>query len=147
MSIPTGVLVFILALLGSAIVVPSLRLLHLLQAFIYVAILILTRQNSPWGFGMAVFISTAWNCLNLFVTHFFVKGAALLWSFVRTGHLNRPETVMVFIASLAHFLLIVACMAAFLWLQPGKKQWYHFFAGGLSVLVYMALIIAIAAPR
>jgi hypothetical protein len=79
-SIPIGVLVFILALLGSAIVVPQLRLLHLLQALIYVAILILTRRNSPWGFGVAVFISTAWNCLNLFVTHLFAIGAGLLWT-------------------------------------------------------------------
>jgi hypothetical protein len=37
-------------------------------------------------------------------------------------------------------------MAVFLRLQPGKRQWYYFFAGGLSVLAYMALIIAIAAP-
>jgi hypothetical protein len=83
----------------------------------------------------------------LFVTYLFTAGAAELWSFIRTGHLVRPDTVMVFIASLAHFLLIVACMAAFLRLRPGKKQWYHFFAGGLFVLVYMALIIIVAAPR
>jgi hypothetical protein len=147
LSILIGVLVFILALVGSAFVVPQLRVLHLLQALIYVAIILLTRRNSPWGFGIAVIISTAWNCLNLFVTHLFSTGATLLWSFIRTGHLVRPETVMVFIASLAHFLLVVACMAAFLRLRPGKRQWYHFFAGGLLVLVYMALIIIIAAPR
>jgi hypothetical protein len=146
-SIPVGVLLFILALIGSAIVIPQLRLLHLLQALIYVAIIILAGRNSPWGFGIAVFISAAWNCLNLFVTHLFTAGAALLWSFICTGHLVRPDTVMVFIASLAHFLLIVACVIAFLRLRPGKKQWYHFFTGGLLVLVYMALIIIIAAPR
>ncbi len=147
LSIPIGVLLFILALIGSAILIPELRLLHLFQALIYVAIIILTRRNSPWGFGVAVFISTAWNCLNLFVTHLFTAGAAALWSFIRTGHLIQPDAVMVFIASLAHFLLIVACLAAFLRLRPGKKQWYHFFAGGLLVLVYMVLIIIIAGPR
>jgi hypothetical protein len=147
LSILIGVLLFILALVGSAIVVPQLRFLHLLQLLIYVAIIILTRRNSPWGFGVAVFIAVSWNCLNLFVTHLFMAGAAVLWSFIRTGHLTRPETAMVFIGSLAHFLLIVACMAAFLRLRPGKKQWYHFFIGGLLVLVYMALIIVIAAPR
>jgi len=131
LSIPIGVLFFISALTGSAIVVPQLRLLYLLQALIYVTIIILTRRNSPWGFGVAVFTSTAWNCLTLFVTHLFIAGAMLLWSFIRTGHLIRPDTVMVFIASLAHFLLIVACLAAFFRLRPGKKQRYHFFAGGL----------------
>jgi hypothetical protein len=146
-TIPIGVGLFILALTISAVVVPQLRLLHLLQAMIYVVILILTRRNSPWGFGVAVFISTAWNCLNLFVTHLFEAGAGMLWSFMRTGHLNRPETVMVFIGSLAHFVLIVACTAGFLQLRPGKRQWAHFCIGGLMVLTYMALIIAIAAPR
>jgi hypothetical protein len=107
----------------------------------------LARRNSPWGFGIAVFISTAWNCLNLFVTHLFIAGAEALCSFIRTGRLTRPDTVMVFIASLAHFLLIIACLAAFLRLRPVKKQWRQFFTGGLLVLVYMVLIIIIAAPR
>jgi hypothetical protein len=146
-SIPIGAGLFILALTVSAVVIPQLRLLHLLQALIYVAIIILTSRNSPWGFGVAVFISTAWNCLNLFVTHLFEAGAGLLWSFLRTGHLSRPETVMVFIGSLAHFLLIVACMVAFLQLRPGKKQWSQFFTGGFLILSYMALIIFIAAPH
>jgi hypothetical protein len=146
LSIFIGVLLFLFALLGSAIVVPQLRLLHLLQALIYVVIVLLTRRNSPWGFGVAVFISAAWNSLNLFVTHLFVAGAASFWSFIHTGHLIRPETVMVFVGGLAHFLLITACMAGFLRLRPGKKQWYRFFAGGLLVLAYMALIIVVAAP-
>jgi hypothetical protein len=147
LTIPIGSLIFILALAGSAMVVPQLRLLHLLQAFIYVVIMILARRNSPWIFGVAIFIATAWNSLNLFVTHFFAKGAALFWDFILTGHVSHPETIMVFIASLAHFMLIVACTAAIARLRPDKRQWYHFFAGGLLVLVYMAAIIMIAAPR
>jgi hypothetical protein len=146
-SILIGVGLFILALTVSAIVIPQLRLLHLLQALIYIAIIILTRRNSPWGFGVAVFISTAWDCLNLFVTHLFEAGAGLLWSFLRTGHLSRPDSIMVFIGSVAHFLLIVACLVGFLQLRPGKKQWTHFFTGGFLVLAYMALIIFIAAPH
>jgi hypothetical protein len=147
LSILVGVVLFILALAASAIVVPQLRLLHLLQALIYVAIIILTRRNSAWGFGIAVFISAAWNCLNLFVTHLFQAGAQQVWSFVLTGYTSRPDTAMVFIASLAHFLLIIACMAGFLLLRPEKRQWIQFFAGGLLVLAYMALIIAISAPH
>jgi len=146
-SIPVGVGVFLLALTGSAIAVPPLRLLHLLQSLIYIGILLFARRNSPWGYGVAVFISTAWNCLNLFVTHLFATGAGLLWTFIDTGRLSRPDTVMVFMGSLAHYLLIVACMAGFLQLRPDKKQWYQFFGGGLLVLVYMAIIILIAAPR
>jgi hypothetical protein len=73
-SISIGVGLFILALALSAVIVPQLRLLHLFQALIYVAVIVLTRRNSPWGFGVGVIIPTAWNCLNLFVTHLFQKG-------------------------------------------------------------------------
>jgi hypothetical protein len=72
-SIPIGVGFFLSALAVSAFYVPQLRLLHVLQAMIYVAVLELTRRHSPWGFGIGVIIPTAWNCLNLFVTHLFQK--------------------------------------------------------------------------
>ena len=147
LSIPVGAGLFIFALAVSAVVVPQLRLLHLLQALIYVAIFILTRRNNAWGFGAAVFIATAWNCLNLFVTNLSETGAGLFWSFVRTGHLNRPDTVMVFIGTMAHLLLIAASIMGFIRLRPDKKQWYRFFAGGLLGLACMTLIIAIVNPR
>ena len=145
--IAVGVGLFIFALAVSAAVVPQLRLLHLLQALIYVAIFILTRRSNAFGFGAAVFMATAWNCLQLFVTNLSETGATLFWSFVRTGHLNRPDTVMVFIGTMAHFLLIAASIAGFIRLKPDKKQWYRFFVGGFLVLAYMALIFAIAGPR
>ena len=146
-SISIGVGLFIFALAVSAFFVPQLRLLHVFQALIYVAVIVLTRRNSPWGFGIGVIIPTAWNCLNLFVTHLFQKGAVLFWSLVRTGDVSRPETMMVTVGGVAHFLLIVACVAGFLQLQPRGKQWGQFFGGGILASAYFALIIAIAAPR
>jgi len=44
-----GAGVFLLALLISAILVPDLRILHSLQALIYVAVISLAVQNSAWG--------------------------------------------------------------------------------------------------
>jgi hypothetical protein len=146
-SIPIGVGLFVFALAGSAFLVPQLRLLHVLQALIYVAVLALARRNSPWGFGIGVIIPTAWNCLNLFVTHLFQKGAVQFWSLVRTGHVSQPVPMLVMVGGLAHFLLIIACMAAFIRLRPHMKQWGQFFAGGFVALTYFALIIAIARPR
>jgi len=146
-SIPVGVGLFVFALAGSAFLVPQLRLLHVLQALIYVAVLALTRRNSPWGFGIGVIIPTAWNCLNLFVTHLFQKGAVQFWSLVRTGHVIEPVPMLVMVGGVAHFLLIVACMAGFLQLRPRGKQWGKFFGGGFLALGYFALIIAIARPR
>jgi hypothetical protein len=146
-SILVGVGLFILALTLSAIFVPSLRLLHLFQSLIYVAVIVLTRRNSAWGFGMGVIIAVFWNGLNLFVTHLFQAGAGQFWSLVTTGHVTRPDTLMVMVGGMAHFLLIIACMAGFLQLRPGMKHWGKFFAGGLLTLAYLILIFAIAAPH
>jgi hypothetical protein len=74
-AIPVGVGLFVFALAGSAFLVPQLSLLHLLQALIYVVVLALARLNGPWGFGIGVIIPTARNCLSLFLTHLFQKGA------------------------------------------------------------------------
>jgi hypothetical protein len=147
LSIAIGAGLFIVCLALSAVIVPQLRLLHIFQALIYVAVIVLTRQNSPWGFGIGVVIPVAWNCLNLFVTHLFEAGAVQFWSLVRTGHVSRPDTLLVMIGSMAHFLLIIACMAGFIQLRPRMKQWGQFFAGGFLALAYFGLIIAIAAPR
>jgi hypothetical protein len=146
LSIPIGAGLFIVALALSAILIPQLRLLHLLQALIYVAIIALTRRNSPWGFGAGVVVPTAWNCLGLFITHLIQAGALELWTLLRTGHVSQLDTLAVLLGGVAHFLLIIACMAGFLQLQPGKKQWAQFFAGGLLAMAYFALIIVITAP-
>jgi hypothetical protein len=146
-SIPIGVGLFILALTLSAVFIPQLRLLHSFQALIYVAVIVLTRRNSPWGFGVGVIIAAAWNCLNLFVTHLFQAGAGQFWSLLRTGHVSRPDTLMVMVGGVAHFLLIVACMAGFLQLRPRMKHWGQFFAGGALAVAYLALIVVTTAPH
>ena len=146
-SIAIGVGVFILCLALSAVIVPQLRVLHVFQALIYVAVILLTWRNNPWGFGIGVIVPVAWNCLNLFVTHLFQAGAAQFWSLVHTGHVSRPDTLLVMIGSMAHFLLILACMAGFIQLRPRMKQWGQFFAGGFLALAYFGLIIATTAPR
>src|SRR5580698_2096146 len=131
-SISIGVGLFLLALALSAVIVPQLLYLHLLQALIYLAVLVLTQRNNAWGYGIGVIVPTAWNCLNLFVTHLFQKGAVQFWSLIhsgqfwfllRTGHVSRPETMSVMVGGAAHFLIIVACVAGFLHLRPRGKQW------------------------
>lgn len=138
---------FILALTLSAVLVPQLRLLHLFQALIYVAVIVLTRRNNPLGFGVGVIIAAVWNCLNLFVTHLMQAGARQFWSLVRTGHVSRPDTLMVLVGGVAHFLLIIACMAGFLQLRPSIKLWEQFFAGGLLAVAYLGLIVVTTAPH
>src|SRR5580704_13001840 len=84
-SISIGVGLFLLALALSAVIVPQLLYLHLLQALIYLAVLVLTQRNNAWGYGIGVIVPTAWNCLNLFVTHLFQKGAMQFWSLCAHG--------------------------------------------------------------
>ena len=146
-AILLGSVLFIFALTVSAIIVPRLRLLHLLQALIYVAVIVLTRRNSAWGFGAGAIIATAWNCLNLFVTHLIQAGAGQLWSLLRTGHVSRPDTLMVMVGGVAHLLLIIACLTAFLRLPRSMKGWGQFVAGGLLSLLYLVLIVATTAPH
>jgi hypothetical protein len=108
---------------------------------------VLTQRNSPWGYGIGVIIPAAWNCLNLFVTHLFQAGAVQFWLLVRTGHVSRPDTLIVMIEGVGHFLLILACTAGFLQLRPRMKQWGQFLAGGILASAYFAAIIATAAPH
>lgn len=138
---------FLLALTLSALLIPQLRFLHLFQALIYMAVIVLTRRNSAWGFGAGVVIAVLWNGLNLFVTHLFQEGIGQFWSLLHTGHVSRPDTLMVMAGGVAHFLLIIACMAGFLELRPTRKHWAQFFAGGLLVSGYMVLIVVTTAPR
>jgi hypothetical protein len=73
-----GATLFLSALLVSAIVIPGLRLLHSFQALIYIAVIVLARRNSPWGYGAGFAIAIVWNGMNLFVTHLIQVGAAAI---------------------------------------------------------------------
>ena len=144
--IPVGCALFVIALTVSALVVPELRLLHFLQALIYVAVVILARRNSVWGLGAGVTIAVAWNSLNLFITHLSQTGAVAFWHFLSTGEVRRLDTMMVALGTIAHFILIVACLAAIASTTENKK-WWKFLGGGLAAIAYLALIVAIARPR
>jgi hypothetical protein len=145
--IPIGAGLFLVALAVSALVIPQLRLLHLLQSLIYVAVVILARRNSALAFGAGFTVAVAWNSLNLFVTHLMQAGAVAFWSLLRTGHVRRIDTMMVTLGGIGHFILIVACLAALLDLRTDSQKWRKFVLGGVITLVYLFLIVAIARPR
>ena len=140
--IPLGAGLFIAALTGSAVVIPQLRLLHAFQALIYAAVVFLARRDSALGFGAGITIAVAWNSLEWLGPHLIQAGAHEFWTFLSTGHMRRPDTLMVFIGGVAHIILIVACLAAFRQLHLGKKEWWHFLTGGALVLAYFAVIVA-----
>lgn len=144
--IPFGAVLFLIALAISASVIPQLRLLHLLQGLIYVAIIVLALRESPWAYGAGVAIAVVWNGLSLFITHLMQVGAMLIWSFVRSGQIRRPDTMMVFVGGIAHFILIIACLDALIHSRDELK-WRRFALGAVVALAYFAVIVAVARPR
>jgi hypothetical protein len=144
--IVVGAALFLVALTISAAAVPALRLLHFLQALLYVAVVTLAGRNSSWGLGAGVFVACAWNSLNLFVTHFIQAGAVSFWMFLHTGKVDELVAMMVTLGGVGHFILIIACIAMALE-QRSSGSWWRFIGGGIAGLGYMALIIAVARPR
>jgi hypothetical protein len=145
--IPLGAALFIVALMVSAIVVPQLRLLHFLQALIYLAVVILARHNSMWAFGAGVTVAIVWNGLQLFVSHLVQAGAVVFWHFVSTGQVSRLDTMMVPLGCIGHFILIFACLVAAVENRSAARKWWRFAGGGAIALAYFALIVAVALPR
>jgi hypothetical protein len=146
-GVPAGAALFIVALAVSAAVVPELRPLHVFQAFIYVAIAVFGYRGRAEAYGAGVTIAVVWNGLNLFITHLMQASAMEILSWLRTGQTSRVDTMMVFVGGAAHFLLIVACLAAFAGLGQSRRRWRQFAAGGALVLVYFALIVIVLVPR
>lgn len=145
--IPIGAGLFVVALAVSAVAAPQLRLLHLLQAFVYVAVVILARRNNVFALGAGFTIAAAWNCVEFFGPHLIQAGAVLFWSFLHTGQVRQVETMMVPLGGIGHLILIFACLAALLNQTTDTKKWWKFLVGGVLVLGYLALIVSIARPR
>jgi hypothetical protein len=145
--IPIGAGIFIVALAASAYLIPELRLLHFLQALIYVAVIILARRNNPWGFGAGATIAVVWNSFSIFVTHLIPAGVVAFWSFLRTGHVRGIDTMVVALGGVGHFILIIASLVAVLELKHDHKKWWKFLAGGTVTIAYFVAIVAIARPR
>jgi hypothetical protein len=73
-------------------------------------------------------------------------GAQALWTFLYTGQLGRPDTVMVFVGGVGHFVLLIACVAEFRQLRPGKKEWRQLLTGGVLTLAFFGVIVATMLP-
>ena len=150
--IPISAALFTVALIVSAVVLPEIRLLHFLQALIYVAIVILAHRNSMWAIGAGLTIAVVWNGHSLFVTHNMQRGVTVLWSLLQTGHMRElgPHPIvpmMVLLGGIGHFVLIGACLAALFDRRIDDKKPWKIVAGGVAVLAYFALIIIVSAPR
>jgi hypothetical protein len=131
---------FIFALFVSAAFQPSLRWLHALQALIYVAIILLSRQNSAWGFGAGVFIGAFWNFI-------FLRGASHdIWALLREG-IFRADVALQLAAATAQFLLIAACFTGIWRMRRDLTVWVSSLAGGVLAVGYLVVLMATLRPQ
>jgi hypothetical protein len=105
------------------------------------------RRNNVFALGAGFTIAVAWNCLEFFGPHLMHADAVIFWTFLHTGQVQHLETMMVPIGGIGHFILIIACLAALFNQTTDANKWGKFIAGGVLVLGYFALIIAIARPQ
>jgi hypothetical protein len=135
-----GSAMFILALTVAAIFAPQWRVLHVAQALIYVAVIVLARRRSAWGFGAGVVVPAFWTALLLFRSP---VGTALVH-----GQVSQPDVFLQLFGAVGNCLIIVACLAAFLGAQPGGRKWAQFAAGGALSLGYLlAAVFTIGPPE
>jgi hypothetical protein len=146
-SIVVGAGLFMFALFLSAVFEPSIRVLHALQALIYVAVVMLSRRNSPWGYGAGVVVSAFWNYINLFVNTFIRNGVEQLIGLLQTGRIARPDQFLALIAATGHFVLIAACLTGFLKNRPNAGEWSKFAGGGVLAMAYFMAIIFLTGPQ
>jgi len=142
-----GAALFLLALLLSAILVPDLRILHSLQALIYVAVIVLARRNSAWVYGAGFSIAILWNAMGLFMTHLIQAGATAFWLLLHTGHAEQLVPMTVALGGIGHFILIFATILAASRLNAENRKWWKFAGGSALSVAYFALLVAFFKPH
>lgn len=139
-AIEIGAGLFIVALAVSTLFDPSIWLLHMLQALIYVAVMALARRRSVLGFGAGFTIALLWNSANLFITGFVAGGLHALHMLLRTGRISRPVLLLILVGAAGHFLMIVGCLAGFSRTGPRLRQWAGLLGGAILGVAALALI-------
>jgi hypothetical protein len=147
-SIVVGSAIFVFALAVAAIFAPQWRVLHVLQALTYVAVVVLARRNSAWGFGAGVFTGAFWNVLVLFRSPIGVQAVEGIAALMHGGPSPRPDVLLQAFAACGNFLIIAACLVGFLRARPGARQWGQFATGGVVAIGYLlAMVFTVGPPE
>jgi len=133
-----GSVMFVFALTVAAIFAPQWRVLHVAQALIYVAVIVLARKQSAWGLGAGVVVPAFWTALLLFRSP---VGTALVH-----GQVSQPDVFLQLFGAVGNCLIIVACLAAFLGVRPAGRKWAQFAAGGALSLGYLLTAVFTIGP-
>lgn len=99
--ITAGCGVFIFALAVSAVFVPEVRWLHVAQAALYAATVLLSSRRSRWGYFIGVSAAGLWDALAMFASPLFVE---------LIDHPGRPDLILQGLAWLANLAIVVGCV-------------------------------------
>jgi len=139
---------FIVILVVSAVFDPRIRVLHVFEAFIYVAVMVWARQRSAWGYGAGFSFAAFWNWTNFAHTTFIANGMRALEGWIQSGHLQRPDQLIAVPAAAAHFVLIAACIAGY-FLIPHRtaRDAGKFWASSVLVVAYFVAAVVLTGPQ
>jgi hypothetical protein len=139
---------FIVILAFSAALDPSIRLLHLFQALMYVAVIVLTARARRWGLFLGVSVAAFWNYSAMFVNSFFHNGMDALTQSFAHDRIVHPDQIIAVVAVFLHLVMIAGCLAAYLRLS--RKSWTDLAAWAATLVgqgCYFAAIMALFQPR
>jgi hypothetical protein len=146
--IVSACLIFVGVLALSAFLERDVLRLHILQSFIYVAVIWLTLRGSKWGDGIGISIAFLWDFYNVF-TGFVFRAGFHQWSLLLHG--KAPTNLVQFSAPIAFFdHLVLIGLLAYSYAGRADRRWSDAL-GGLAALagtfLYFAGIIALSWPQ
>jgi hypothetical protein len=128
---------FILTLAISAVFVPEIRWLHVVQALMYVAAMFLCIRRSRWGYFTGITTAAVWIFLVAFASPLFLE---------LMDHPARPDLLLQGLASLANLAIVIGCVLGYVRLTT-KSRWdvgklILTFVGTVAFLVGATAILA-----
>jgi len=139
---------FIAILIIAAVFDPTIRWLHAFQALMYLAVIALTARGSRWGLYLGASVALFWNYGAMFVNSFFRGGLRALSQSFAQGRVVHPDQIIAVFAVGFHFLMVAACVAAYLRLP--RKSWTDlpaWLATLMGQAAYFAAVMALFQPR
>lgn len=123
---------FIFALAVSAIFVPQIRWLHLVQSSFYIAAITLSLRRSRWGYFIGASSAGLWDLLALFASPLFAEFL---------DHPGRPDLVLQGLASVANLAVVIGCVWGYRRLADRSRK----DIGGLILILVVTTGLLIGA--
>ncbi len=132
-----GGALFIASLAVSALFVRDIRALHVVQALMYVAVIVLSLRHNRWGYFLGASIAGFWNLTGLFGSVLFAELLA---------HPSRPDMVLQGLAWLANLAIVVGCVLGYRRLARAPNDAGRFLLAFAASTGFLVAATAALAP-